>query len=91
VRYLSRRGNDTDLRDAIKRVPRERRRFDCRCIHLMIAREGFELNHMKMRRIYREEKLQVRYRGGGRQASIGIISRPASASRTALSKASMAN
>jgi putative transposase len=30
VRYLSRRGNDVELRDAIKRVSRERRRFTCR-------------------------------------------------------------
>ena len=29
VRYLSRRGADTDRRDAIKRVSRERRRFGC--------------------------------------------------------------
>ena len=63
VRYLSRRGNDTDLRDAIKRASRERRRFGCRRIHVMIAREGFEVNHKKVRRIYREEKPQVRRRG----------------------------
>ena len=68
VRYLSRRGDDTDLRDAIKRVSRERRRFGCRPIHVMIAREGFEVNHKKVRRIYREEKLQVRRRGGRKRA-----------------------
>jgi putative transposase len=65
MRYSSRRGDDTDLRDAIKRVSRERRRFGCRRIHVMIAREGFEVNHKKVRRIYREEKLQVRRRGAG--------------------------
>jgi len=68
VRYLSRRGDDTDLRDAIKRVSRERRRFGCRRIHVMIAREGFEVNHKKVRRIYLEEKLQVRRRGGRKRA-----------------------
>ena len=51
VRYLSRRGDDAELRDAIKRVSRERRRFGCRRIHVMIAREGFEVNHKKVRRI----------------------------------------
>ena len=50
VRYLSRRGDDADLRDAIKRVSRERHRFGCRRIHVMIAREGFEVNHKKVRR-----------------------------------------
>ena len=51
VRYQSRRGDDIELRDAIKRVSRERRRFGCRRIHVMIAREGFEVNHKKVRRI----------------------------------------
>ena len=68
MRYSSRRSDDTDLRDAIKRVSRERRRFGCRRIHVMIAREGFEVNHKKVRRIYREEKLQVRRRGGRKRA-----------------------
>lgn len=60
VRYLSRRGDDVELRNAIKRVSRERRRFGCRRIHVMNSREGFEVNHKKVRRICREEKLQVR-------------------------------
>lgn len=68
VRYLSRRGDDAELRDAIKRVSRDRRRFGCRRIHVMIAREGFTVNHKKVRRIYREEKLQVRRRGGRKRA-----------------------
>ena len=55
VRYLSRRGDDAELRDAIKRVSRERRRFGCRRVHVMIAREGFVVNHKKVRRIYVEE------------------------------------
>ena len=68
VRYLSRRGDDAELRDAIKRVSRERRRFGCRRVHVMIAREGFVVNHKKVRRIYTEEKLQVRRRGGRKRA-----------------------
>lgn len=34
----------------------------------MIAREGFVVNHKKVRRIYTEEKLQVRLRGGRKRA-----------------------
>ncbi len=68
MRYQSRRGDDADLRDAIKRVFRERRRFGYRRIHVMVARDGFEVNHKKLRRIYREEKLQVRRRGGRKRA-----------------------
>ena len=56
VRYLSRRGDDAELRDAIKRVSRERRRFGCRRIHVMIAREGFVVNHKKSQaHLYRRE------------------------------------
>lgn len=61
-------GDDAELRDAIKRVSRERRRFGCRRVHVMIAREGFVANHKKVRRIYVEEKLQVRRRGGRKRA-----------------------
>jgi len=68
MRYLSRRGEDADLRDAIKRVSWERRRFGCSRVHVMIAREGFAVNHKKDRRIYSEEKLQVRRRGGRKRA-----------------------
>ena len=68
VRYLSRRGDDADLRDAIKRVSRERRRFGYRRIHVMVAREGFEVNLKNLRRIYAEERLQVRRRGGRKRA-----------------------
>ena len=68
ARYQSRRGEDAELRDAIKRVSRERRRFGYRRIHVMLAREGFAVNHKKVRRIYTEEKLQVRRRGGRKRA-----------------------
>lgn len=68
VRYQSCRADDDDLRDAIKRVSKERRRFGYRRIHVMVRREGFEVNHKKLRRIYREEKLQVRRRGGRKRA-----------------------
>jgi len=68
VRYQSRRADDVDLRNAIKRVSRERRRFGYRRIHVMVAREGHVVNHKKLRRIYREEKLQVRRRGGRKRA-----------------------
>ncbi len=68
VRYQSRRDDDTDLRDAIKAVAKERRRFGYRRLHVMVERRGWQGNHKKFRRIYREEKLQVRRRGGRKRA-----------------------
>ncbi len=68
VRYQSKRGSDAELRDAIKRVARDRRRFGYRRINVMLQREGIYMNHKKLRRIYVEEKLQVRRRGGRKRA-----------------------
>ena len=37
-------------------------------MHLMLKREGCRVNHKKLFRIYREEKLVVRKRGGRKRA-----------------------
>ncbi len=68
VRYQSRRDDDANLRDAMKAVAKERRRFGYRRLHVMVERQGWQVNHKKFRRIYREEKLQVRRRGGRKRA-----------------------
>ncbi len=68
VRYQSRRNDDTELRNAMKAVAKERRRFGYRRLHVMVERQGWQVNHKKFRRIYREEKLQVRRRGGRKRA-----------------------
>lgn len=68
VRYQSTRPDDGAVRAAMKNVAAERRRFGYRRIHLMLQRQGFGLNQKKLRRLYREEKLQVRRRGGRKRA-----------------------
>lgn len=68
VRYQSKRVNDNEQREAIKRISKERRRFGYRRINVMLQREGIHMNHKKLRRIYEEEKLQVRRRGGRKRA-----------------------
>lgn len=72
MRYLSCRGDDAGPRDAIKRVSKERRRFGCRSIHVMTVRGGV-VNHKIVRRVYTEEKLQVRRRGGRKPEHDGFI------------------
>jgi len=49
-------------------IARERRRFGYRRLHVMLKREGLIVNHKKLFRLYREEKLSVRRRGGRRRA-----------------------
>mgnify|MGYP000258259910 FL=1 len=68
VRYRSARPDDADLRKAMKEVAAERRRFGYRRIHIMLERQGIHMNQKKLRRLYREEELQVRRRGGRKRA-----------------------
>ena len=53
---------------ACARWPPRRRRFGYRRLGLLLAREGVRVNHKKLRRLYREERLQVRRRGGRKRA-----------------------
>lgn len=49
----------------------ERRRFGYRRLHILLKREGWELNWKKLYRLYKEEKLTVRKRDG-RKRALGI-------------------
>jgi putative transposase len=75
VRYRSIRPDDGNLRARLRSLARERRRFGYRRLGLLLAREGLRPNHKKLRRLYREERLQVRRRGGGRKRAIGTRAR----------------
>jgi len=50
------------------KIAGERRRFGYRRVGLMLEREGLVMNHKKLRRIYSEEKLQVKRRRGRKRA-----------------------
>lgn len=63
-RYASRRSDDLELRARLKKLAGERRRFGYRRLHILLRREGIVLNHKKLFRLYREERLTVRRRGG---------------------------
>lgn len=52
----------------MKAVAAERRRFGYRRIHIMLDRQGIVMNLKKLRRLYSEERLQVRKRGGRKRA-----------------------
>ncbi len=68
VRYRSVRPDDAAVRAAMKQVAAERRRFGYRRIHVMLQRQGIAMNLKKLRRLYQEEKLQVRKRSGRKRA-----------------------
>ena len=68
VRYKSTRPDDRDLRKRLIALARERRRFGYRRLHVLLKREGHTVNHKKLFRLYREERLTVRKRGGRKRA-----------------------
>ncbi len=68
MRYRRRRPEDTALRERLRELAAERRRFGYRRLGWMLAREGQTINHKKLYRIYREERLMVRRRRGRKRA-----------------------
>lgn len=68
MRYRATRIDDGLLRERMKAIAHERRRFGYRRLHVLLRREGHVVNHKRLFRIYREEKLTVRRRGGRKRA-----------------------
>ena len=68
MRYRSVRPDDADLRVRLRELAAVRRRFGYRRLLILLRREGTLVNHKKLRRLYREERLQVRRRGGRKRA-----------------------
>lgn len=69
VRYRHRRPDDAALRTRLKDLASERRRFGYRRLNQMLKREGTVVNLKKVRRLYAEERLQVKRRKGRKKAS----------------------
>ena len=68
VRYRARRADDGELRERLKALAQERRRFGYRRLHVLLRREGHAVNRNRVQRLYREERLMVRQRGGRKRA-----------------------
>jgi len=68
VRYRSRKPDDAVLRVRLRALANMRRRFGYRRLHVLLRREGFIVNHKRLFRLYREERLLVRRRGGRKRA-----------------------
>jgi putative transposase len=68
VRYQATRLDDGVLRERLKALAQERRRFGYRRLHVLLRREGQMVNRKRVQRIYREERLTVRRRGGRKRA-----------------------
>jgi putative transposase len=68
MRYQATRPDDGALRARLRALAQERRRFGYRRLHVLLRREGQVVNRKRVQRIYREERLMVRRRGGRKRA-----------------------
>lgn len=68
VRYRSRRPDDHALRERLRDLAHQRRRFGYRRLHILLRRDGIMINRKKTQRLYREEGLTVRRRKGRKRA-----------------------
>lgn len=66
--YQKQSGSDKLLRQRLRDLANERRRFGYRRLAILLEREGMKSNHKKVFRIYREEGLAVRRRRGRKRA-----------------------
>ena len=60
--YRPRRQAPQGLRERIKEIATQKRRYGYRRIHVLLRREGWTINHKRTHRLYREAGLQVRRR-----------------------------
>jgi len=71
IRYRSTRPPETELRERLRSLANERRRFGYRRLFIMLRREGEPSGINRIYRLYREEGLGVRKRKG-RKRAIGV-------------------
>lgn len=68
VRYVSKKPEEGLLRGRITGIAHEKRRYGYRRIHVLLKREGININHKKLFRIYKQLGLKVLKRGGRKRA-----------------------
>ena len=60
MRYRSIRDDDGALREKLRELANQRRRFGYHRLHILLRREGVMINRKKAQRLYKEEGLAER-------------------------------
>lgn len=76
-RYRPRPRGDDVVRQRLLELAAERPRFGYRRLHVLLRREGIEVNHKKVQRLYREESLSIRRKKRKRVAQVPREPKPA--------------
>jgi putative transposase len=61
-RFKAGKDYDQELRQRLRALAEEKRRWGCPLLYQMLKREGFKVNHKRVERLYREEGLSLRRR-----------------------------
>ncbi len=76
-RYRSKKGNDDALRQRMRELAGQRKRFGSPRLHIMLKREYLVVNHKRTERIYREEGLALMRKRRRKGAAMVRVSLPA--------------
>ncbi|MDA1215801.1 MAG: IS3 family transposase [Chloroflexi bacterium] len=76
-RYEPKQGSDDDLRQRMRDLAGQRKRFGSPRLHIMLKREGLVVNHKRTERIYREEGLALRRKRRRKGAAGARVTIPA--------------
>ena len=69
-RYRRRRVEDQRLRTRLRELAEARRRFGYRRLQVLLEREGWQVNHKRVYRLYVEEKLSLRRKRGRKRSTV---------------------
>jgi putative transposase len=69
-RYRRRRVEDPRLRTRLRELAEVRRRFGYRRLQVLLEREGWQVNHKRVYRLYVEEKLALRHKRGRKRSGV---------------------
>jgi putative transposase len=69
-RYRKRRCEDERLRVRLRELAEARRRFGYRRLQVLLEREGWQVNHKRVYRLYIEEKLSLRRKRGRKRSLV---------------------
>jgi putative transposase len=76
-RFKAGKDRNQELRQRLRKLAEEKRRWGCPLLYQMLRREGFKVNHKRVERLYREEGLSLRRRRRRKNLShVRVVSEP---------------
>jgi putative transposase len=76
-RFKAGKDRNQELRQRLRKLAEEKRRWGCPLLYQLLRREGFQVNHKRVERLYREEGLSLRRRRRRKNLSrVRVVSEP---------------